>query len=133
MKKALLEYGWKTTDYFPVSSLPDQVFQDVVRAITINEGLDFDLMLRGQRPPAEFNADGQVFKDQDLLAQIVRFLVDKDFSIDQATQGLIDDAMSAYLAKHQRKVEKEKTKLARPTVMPLSKLTLREMEDINRI
>jgi len=26
MKKALEEYGWKSTDYFPVSSLPDQVF-----------------------------------------------------------------------------------------------------------
>ena len=96
-----------------------------MRAITINEGLDFDLMLRGQRPPNEFNANGQVFKDKDLMAQIVRFLVDKDFSIDQATQGQIDDALSAYLAKHQRKVEKEKTKLARPTVMPLSKLTVR--------
>ena len=60
---------------FPLTSLSDSEFSDILRAIQLKVGDDFETLLVGQPPPASFNNDVRIFESHSLLADPVAALI----------------------------------------------------------
>ena len=52
---------------FPWTKLTDEEFADILRAIQLTAGDDFDILLRGEVPPASFNEEVLIFSPDPLL------------------------------------------------------------------